>query len=121
MSRTLYSTASFTRTYIPVFQSFNQPLLPGRAVYSTLKTARSELNLKQQLTTYLQQQYSFQERKSHTLKPNMSFLLPGLRRGLMLSTPLVLSAPLLVHQYRYRQTIRCDGPDPLTKITSDLT
>lgn len=50
----------------------------------------------------------------------MSFLLPGLRRGLMLSTPLILSAPLLL-QYRHRQPIRCDGPDPINKITNDLT
>ncbi|KAF2678962.1 hypothetical protein K458DRAFT_422623 [Lentithecium fluviatile CBS 122367] len=49
----------------------------------------------------------------------MAFLLPGLRRGLMLSTPLILSTPLLVQAYR--RPILCDGPDPLTKITSDLT
>jgi hypothetical protein len=51
----------------------------------------------------------------------MSFLLPGLRRGLMLSTPLILSTPLLAYQFRYAQRIRCDGPDPLSKITNDLT
>ncbi|KAF2024880.1 hypothetical protein EK21DRAFT_77726 [Setomelanomma holmii] len=49
----------------------------------------------------------------------MSFLMPGLRRGLILTTPLLLSTPLLLHQYRH--PIRCDGPDPLSKITSDLT
>ncbi|KAI8940893.1 hypothetical protein NX059_002153 [Plenodomus lindquistii] len=51
----------------------------------------------------------------------MAFLLPGLRRGLMLSTPLILSTPLLVHHFRHAQRIRCDGPDPFSKITSDLT
>ncbi|EOA89394.1 uncharacterized protein SETTUDRAFT_37907 [Exserohilum turcica Et28A] len=50
----------------------------------------------------------------------MSFLLPGLRRGLLLSTPLILSTPLLAYQLRNGQRIRCDGPDPLTKITNDL-
>ncbi|KAF7671463.1 hypothetical protein GT037_010538 [Alternaria burnsii] len=50
----------------------------------------------------------------------MSFILPGLRRGLMLSTPLILSTPLLVYQFRNAQPIRCDGPDPITKITNDL-
>jgi hypothetical protein len=38
----------------------------------------------------------------------------------MLSTPIILSTPLLM-QYRYSQPIRCDGPDPITKITNDLT
>jgi hypothetical protein len=51
----------------------------------------------------------------------MAFLVPGLRRGLMLSTPLILSTPLLVQQYRNRQPIRCDGPDILSKITNDVT
>ncbi|RYO26974.1 hypothetical protein AA0111_g7839 [Alternaria arborescens] len=50
----------------------------------------------------------------------MSFILPGLRRGLMLSTPLILSTPLLAYQFRNAQVIRCDGPDPITKITNDL-
>jgi hypothetical protein len=121
MSPTLCSTISYTRAYIPVFQHLNQSLLPSRAVYSTCTTARSESSFKQQLTVYLGQQNLYQKPKSRTLHHNMSFLLPGLRRGLMLSTPLVLSAPLLVHQYRYRQPILCDGPDPLTKITGDLT
>ncbi|PSN71578.1 hypothetical protein BS50DRAFT_570906 [Corynespora cassiicola Philippines] len=48
----------------------------------------------------------------------MSFLLPGLRRGLLLSTPLILSTPLLVQ--RFQRPILCDSPDPFTKITSDL-
>jgi hypothetical protein len=49
----------------------------------------------------------------------MSFLLPGLRRGLMVSTPLILSTPLLL-QYRHAQRIRCDAADPISKIKNDL-
>lgn len=49
----------------------------------------------------------------------MAFLLPGLRRGLMLSTPLILSTPLLL-QYRQSQRIRCDSADPISKIKNDL-
>lgn len=41
----------------------------------------------------------------------MAFLLPGLRRGFMLSTPLILSAPLLVHSMRHQRPILCDSPD----------
>ncbi|KAJ4354027.1 uncharacterized protein N0V89_005760 [Didymosphaeria variabile] len=48
----------------------------------------------------------------------MAFLLPGLRRSLLLSTPLILSAPLLVQTIK--RPVLCDGPDPLSKITSDL-
>jgi hypothetical protein len=46
----------------------------------------------------------------------MSFLLPGLRRGALLATPLILSMPLLVHNFRHAQAIRCDSADPLTKL-----
>jgi hypothetical protein len=46
----------------------------------------------------------------------MSFLLPGLRRGALLATPLILSTPLLVHNFRYAQAIRCDSADPLAKL-----
>ncbi|KAF2637657.1 hypothetical protein P280DRAFT_471851 [Massarina eburnea CBS 473.64] len=48
----------------------------------------------------------------------MAFHLPGLRLGLLLTTPLVLSAPMLMQTYR--RPILCEGPDPLKKITSDL-
>ncbi|CBY01097.1 hypothetical protein LEMA_P022270.1 [Plenodomus lingam JN3] len=51
----------------------------------------------------------------------MSFLLPGLRRGLMLSTPFILSTPLLAHQLRNTHRIRCDAGDPFSRIKSDLT
>jgi hypothetical protein len=46
----------------------------------------------------------------------MSFLLPGLRRGALLATPIVLSTPLLVSQFRHRQAFRCDSADPLAKL-----
>jgi hypothetical protein len=107
MSRTLYTTVGLPKTLAPRFQSFN------RAVHS-----RNRPDLTQQLTAYLQHQQRRQPIPAP--KPNMSFLLPGLRRGLILSTPVILATPLLM-QYRYRQPIRCDGPDPLTKITNDLT
>ena len=48
--------------------------------------------------------------------PHMSFLLPGLRRGALLATPLILSTPLLVHNFRHAQAIRCDSADPLAKL-----
>ncbi|ORY16086.1 hypothetical protein BCR34DRAFT_476809 [Clohesyomyces aquaticus] len=48
----------------------------------------------------------------------MAFILPGLRRGLILSAPLMVATPLLLRQYS--RPILCDSPDPLTKITSDL-
>ncbi|KAF2263832.1 hypothetical protein CC78DRAFT_580948 [Lojkania enalia] len=50
----------------------------------------------------------------------MAFLVPGLRRGLLLSVPLTLSTPVLVHHVYNKQPVRCDAPDPLIKITSDL-
>jgi hypothetical protein len=64
--------------------------------------------IERQLSAYLQNQ------RSST--PQMSFLLPGLRRGALLATPLILSMPLLVHNFRHAQAIRCDSADPLTKL-----
>jgi hypothetical protein len=107
MSQTLFTTISLPKACSPLFQSFN------RAVHT-----RNRPDIKQQLTAYLQHQHRHQPTPAP--ESNMSFLLPGLRRGLMLSTPLILSTPLLM-QYRFRQPIRCDGPDPITKITNDLT
>jgi hypothetical protein len=62
-----------------------------------------------------------------TLHPTMSsaFLLPGLRRGALLATPLILSTPFLVHSYR--NPILCDSPagflqggsSPLSTYTRD--
>ncbi|KAF2184721.1 hypothetical protein K469DRAFT_666565 [Zopfia rhizophila CBS 207.26] len=45
-------------------------------------------------------------------------ILPGLRRTLLLSTPFLASAPLLLRQCN--RPLLCDSSDPLTKITSDL-
>jgi hypothetical protein len=75
--------------------------------------------LERQVCAYIQHQHSSTKRPSTT----MSFLAPGLtfRRTLLLSTPLILSAPLVTQQFGFRQRVRCDGPDPLQKITSDLT
>ena len=64
--------------------------------------------IERQLSAYLQNQ------RSST--PQMSFLLPGLRRGALLATPLILSTPLLVHNFRHAQAIRCDSADPLAKL-----
>jgi hypothetical protein len=100
------------RTTFGLAQStYKQLLSPGRSI-------RVERTLEKQLSAYLLQQST-----SYPSRPpqKMSFLLPGLRRGLMLSTPLILSTPLLAYQFRYAQRIRCDGPDPLSKITNDLT
>ena len=88
---------------------------------STTRTTRNGASLDKQLAVYLQNQHLSRSTGSPYSNRNMAFLLPGLRRGLMLSTPLILSTPLLAYQYRHRQQIRCDGPDPLTKITNDLT
>lgn len=95
---------------------------------SSATAARSRTNtLEVQLSAYLQHQYQDQTDHHHNhvfrqqSSRGMSFLMPGFRRGLLLGTPLVLSAPLLAHHLRFAQTIRCDGPNPLTKITNDLT
>ncbi|KAF2008847.1 hypothetical protein BU24DRAFT_429127 [Aaosphaeria arxii CBS 175.79] len=49
-----------------------------------------------------------------------TLLLPGLRRSLLLTTPILLSTPLLLSHQLSTTRIRCDAPDPLAKITSDL-
>jgi len=100
---------------------------PIRPVIQTVRTAtarpvRSERSLEKELSGYLR--YQQQHRHLFFSAPQekaMAFILPGLRRGLMASTPLILASPLLVYQSRHAQRIRCDGPDPLTKITQDLT
>jgi hypothetical protein len=137
MSRTLFITSRFPRKTIPTIQSFNHTVIASRAVYSTSRTTKREArrtartptitrnnpNLEQKLTAFLIRQRNNCPRiSSPSPSPphTMAFLLPGLRRGLLLTTPLILSAPLLT-QYRHRQSIRCDGPDPLSKITRDLT
>jgi hypothetical protein len=90
-------------------------------------TGRHHKDLQSELAVYLQQRTSTQQKRyspkitnlGSTKRPDtMAFLLPGLRRGLMLSTPFILSAPLIVQTMR--RPVLCDGPDPLSKITSDL-
>lgn len=91
-----------------------------RCLRSTKESTRQPPpTLEAQLCTYLHLHLHHRHHSQH--HPTMSFVLPGLRRGLLLSAPLVLSAPLLAQHVRFGQRIQCDGPDPLTKITSDLT
>ncbi|KAJ8111583.1 hypothetical protein OPT61_g5856 [Boeremia exigua] len=65
--------------------------------------------IERQLSAYLKQHHA-------RPAPAMSFLLPGLRRGALLATPLILSTPLLVYNLRHTQPIRCDSADPLAKL-----
>ncbi|KAF1915475.1 hypothetical protein BDU57DRAFT_518463 [Ampelomyces quisqualis] len=116
MSRTLFTTVKLTKPRVSPYR-IPPPIIRCSRVASTsgkrqnLKPA-SQPDIVQQLTSYLQHQSRHKE---------MSFFLPGLRRGLMASTPLILSTPFLISQYRNYQPIRCDSADPLTKITNDLT
>lgn len=78
-------------------------------------------DLQKDLVLYLQQEGRKRQTITYrysTERNNMAYLLPGLRRGLMLSTPLILSTPLLVQSFR--RPFLCDSPDPLSKITSDI-
>ncbi|CAO2649532.1 Nn.00g069170.m01.CDS01 [Neocucurbitaria sp. VM-36] len=111
MFRTPLGSKTLKETYTSVYPGEKRLLPPART------TTSKQEPFEKQLTTYLLQHQHTSRNPNH----NMSFLLPGLRRGLLLSTPIILSTPLLVHQFRHRQQIRCDGPDPLTKITNDLT
>ncbi|CAI6333295.1 unnamed protein product [Periconia digitata] len=93
-----------------------------------LSPAKAHPDLHEELSKYLLRTSFPQSSKTRqhfnsklqfpTKHDNMAFLLPGLRRTLILSTPLILSAPLLARVHR--QPILCEGPDPFTKITSDL-
>jgi hypothetical protein len=137
MSRTLF------KGHHPVFQSFRQLVIPRVAVHSTPRTVqlesadtrsrtitrepanaparrRRQRDIEKEVIAYLKHQHLHSSKATlHSPSFKMSFLLPGLRRGLMLSTPLILSTPLLL-QYRYAQPIRCDGPDPISRIKNDL-
>ena len=87
--------------------------LASRALRTRLSTpilAPRNVPIERQLTAYIQQQQHARP------APAMSFLLPGLRRGALLATPLILSTPLLVHNFRHAQSIRCDSADPLAKL-----
>jgi hypothetical protein len=96
----IYFFHSFASQQLPM--SLHRQLA-SRALQSAartpIKAPRAATSIERQLCAYLQ-----------------SFLLPGLRRGLMLSTPLILSTPLLAYQYRHAQAIRCDSADPLAKL-----
>jgi hypothetical protein len=130
MSRTLCTVTGLTKTRLSTFQSFNRTLAPTLSlVYSPTSTRSTERkrqpirrpqdrtpDLKHQITLYLAQQSQTQPAPA-----KMAFLLPGLRRGLMLSTPLILSTPLLMQHYQRLAPIRCDGPDALSRITDGLT
>jgi len=50
----------------------------------------------------------------------MAFLLPGLRRSLLITTPLILSTPLLVRTYARPHLCEATAADPFTKITNDI-
>jgi hypothetical protein len=83
-----------------------------RSKFSTPILAPRNVPIERQLTAYIQQQRHSRPAPA----PAMSFLLPGLRRGTLLATPLILSAPLLMHNFRHAQSIRCDSADPLAKL-----
>ena len=89
--------------------------LASRALRSTSFIVPRSVPIERQLSAYLQHQHRFPIRNTQPT-PTMSFLLPGLRRGALLATPLILSTPLLVHNFRHAQTIRCDSADPLAKL-----
>jgi hypothetical protein len=109
----IYFFHSFASQQLPM--SLHRQLA-SRALQSAartpIKAPRAATSIERQLCAYLQHQHT----PSRSPKPTMSFLLPGLRRGLMLSTPLILSTPLLAYQYRHAQAIRCDSADPLAKL-----
>jgi hypothetical protein len=136
MSKTLFSSIGLTKTRLPQFRG-SIPISPNRraavVVHSPANSARRTKrqqhkppvpssthqpqpspDLKQQITLYLRAQ-------SQHPATNMSFLLPGLRRGFMLSTPIILATPLLLQSYRNYQPIRCDAPNALSRMTNDLT
>lgn len=96
---------------------FSVPSMPPRNQLAKLATIPAyktpffvpgNAPIERQLSAYLQNQRAS---TSH-----MSFLPPGLRRGALLATPLILSTPLLVHNFRHAQAIRCDSVDPLAKL-----
>lgn len=113
---------------------FCKPLAGNRGIsgfsaahFSTFRSTapasfRRETHLQKELASYLQQKRRIQPTKpprTSIQRPQaMAFFLPGLRRGLMLSTPLILSTPLLVQSFK--RPVLCEGPDPLSKITSDI-
>lgn len=120
MYRTALGLGDLTRTRLPIHLAIGRQ---SKYVASTRPTCFTETDrsLEKRLSAYLQQQ---QISRNHSLplsKASMSFLIPGLRRGLVLGMPIILCTPFLAYQFRTSNRIRCDGPDPLSKITNDLT
>jgi hypothetical protein len=105
--------------------SLHRSRILGEGIEAAAVVQGPHPQLRDELTAYLYRTTAIRNQRASPKTPGsithskMAFLLPGLRRGLLLSTPFILSAPLLVHAHR--RPILCDGPDPLTKITSDLT
>lgn len=110
-----------SRKNLPVCTPARHIFLLIRSIRSATRFPISDRAFEKQLSAYLQQQHFSHTPRSSYTATSMSFLLPGLRRGLMLSTPLILSTPLLAYQFRNAQRIRCDGPDLIAKMKNDLT
>lgn len=118
-----------------LFRPYSRIRNPAGIRASAAAAEPSRPDIQQELSAYLYQASAARRHKTGTgigrfastyhplsnrLEPhaNMAFVLPGLRRGILLSTPLILATPTLIQAYR--RPILCEGPDPLTKITSDL-
>ena len=120
MYRTPLGLTGLTRARLPFCQVIRQPSSSAASICRPPRITKTDRNLEKQLSLYLQQQTSYNPRSSSS-NSSMSFVLPGLRRGLILSAPLILCTPVWAYQFRHSDPIRCDAPDPLTKITNDLT
>jgi hypothetical protein len=115
--QTPMSRCLFTITYARATPHFNQfnPSETFRSAHWS-KTPRSAPSLQTRLTAYLFQHQTPQQNTSRN-PTNMAFLLPGLRRSLLLATPLILSTPLLIQHHKFSQPTYCDSADPLAKLT----
>ena len=98
---------------VPILRAFGATNISKNYPFRALARSGST-DLQKEIVTYLQHHPHIQQNSSST----MAFLLPGLRRSLLLSTPLILSTPLLVHSLK--RPILCDSADPFRKVTSDL-
>jgi hypothetical protein len=125
----MYHTPLTTRIFSVASQtvrnaSSRASLVPRKVAKPVAAAWTPNHQLEDKVRAYLYRTTGTQDRRtrprtpSPATYPDMAFLLPGLRRGLLLSTPLILSAPMLIQAHR--RPLLCDGPDPLTKITSDL-
>lgn len=126
MYRTPLGLSGLARARLPLHQVVRQRSSSVDPICRSTRTRITETDrsLEKRLSIYLsaqpQQQQTYRKPKTLPSNSNMTFVLPGLRRGLMVCTPLILCTPVLAYQFRYSNRIRCDGPDPLTKITNDL-